>query len=74
MTDAPLPAVSYAGCAIGLQAMHCRKEAARFLLLAQREPLAQMRRYLTRLAHQYEELAASQAVRTPPGQNPRARD
>ena len=41
---------SYQGFAIGLQAGHCREEAARFRQLAQREPLAQMRRFLTRLA------------------------
>ena len=51
------------GFAIGLQAGHCREKAARFRRLAQREPLARMRRYLIRLAGQYDELAAVQAPR-----------
>jgi hypothetical protein len=55
------------GFAVGLQAGHCREQAARFRWLAQREPLARMRRYLTRLAGQYDELAAAQAARRTPG-------
>lgn len=58
---------SYRGFAIGLQAGYCREQAARFRWLAQREPLAQMRRYLTRLAGQYDELAAAQALRRTSG-------
>ena len=61
---------SMQGFAIGLQAGHCREQAARFRRLAQREPLARMRRYLTRLAGQYDELAAVQALRTIPGDIP----
>ena len=57
----------YRGSAIGLQAGHCREQAVRFRRLAQREPLAQMRRYLTRLAGQYDELAAAPAPRKSPG-------
>jgi hypothetical protein len=61
---------SMQGFAIGLQAGHCREQAARFRWLAQREPLARMRRYLTRLAGQYDELAAVQALRTTAGDIP----
>jgi formate dehydrogenase maturation protein FdhE len=64
---------SYQGFAIGLQAGHCREEAARFRQLAQREPLAQLRRFLTRLAGQYDELATAQALQRPLG-NSRAPD
>lgn len=62
--------VSTQGFAIGLQAGHCREQAVRFRQLAQREPLVQMRRYLTRLAGQYDELAAAQALPKPPGDGP----
>jgi hypothetical protein len=58
---------SYRGFAIGLEAGYCREQAAHFRRLAQREPLAQMRRYLTRLAGQYDELAAAQARRRTSG-------
>ncbi len=59
----PPAAVGYAGFAIGLRADHCREQAAQFRSLAKREPLAQMRRFLTRLAGEYDELAAAQALR-----------
>ena len=51
------------GVAVGFQAGYCREQAARFRWLAQREPLARMRRYLSSLAGQYDELAATQAPR-----------
>ena len=53
----PPPAFSATKNAIGLRSRHYREQAARFRSLANIEPLAQMKRYLTRLARQYAELA-----------------
>lgn len=64
MSGAALRAASsYAGYATGTQAGYCRKQASRFRLLAQTEPLAQMRQHLTRLARQYDDFAVCEEKR-----------
>ena len=58
MSEAALPAaIGFCENAIRLRAAHYREEAERFRSLADREPLAKMRRHLSRLAAEYEELA-----------------
>jgi hypothetical protein len=59
MSEAALPAtVGFIENAVRLRATHYREEAERFRSLADREPLAKMRRHLSRLAAQYEKLAS----------------
>jgi hypothetical protein len=59
MSDAALPAaIGFCENAVRFRAAHYREEAERFRLLAGREPLAKMRRHLSRLAAQYDKLAS----------------
>jgi hypothetical protein len=59
MSEAPLPAtVGFIENAVRLRAAHYREEAGRFRSLADREPLARMRRHLSQLAAQYDKLAS----------------
>lgn len=51
------PSVKYIADAARLRAAHYRDEALRLRALAEREPLAKIRRHLTQLARQYDELA-----------------
>ena len=51
------PSVKYIADAARLRAAHYREEAFRLRALADREPLAQIRRHLAQLARQYEEMA-----------------
>lgn len=63
MSDAKTPgAVSFIENSAHLRAAHYREEAARFRALADREPLAKMRRHLQRLAEEYDRLAADAAI------------
>jgi hypothetical protein len=54
--------VSFIENSARLRAAHYREEAVRFRELADREPLAQMRRHLRRLAEEYDRLAAEAAI------------
>ena len=59
MSEAALPAtVGFIENAVRLRATHYREEAERFRSLAVKEPLAKMRRHLSRLAAEYEKLAS----------------
>jgi len=72
MTDfIPPPSLGYIGVAHDLQPRHCREQAACFRWLAQREMLAQMRRHLTHLAREYEDLAVARELHAP-AENARA--
>jgi hypothetical protein len=68
MSDANASSSSAAGTlefaehAARQQAAHYREQGAHFRSLAEREPLASLRRHLTALARQYEELAADAEV------------
>ena len=62
MSDAPLTAVGFIENAVRLRAAHYRKEAARLRSLADVEPLAKVRRHLTRLANHYDRLSIDLAL------------
>jgi hypothetical protein len=63
LSDVETPeVVSFIENSARLRAAHYREEAARFRALADREPLAQMRRHLRRLADEYDRLAADAAI------------
>jgi hypothetical protein len=63
MSETVLPAaIGFIQNSVRLQAAYYREEAERFRSLADREPVAKMRRHLTQLTRQYDKLAADLAL------------